>query len=129
VTRLLRVTGLVLVFAGAGACSISRPASGSPHIIQIIPSSGLAGADYPIQATIRGSGFTPAGNVVTFGPVRLRELPSRDGGTAITFGVPKQMSSGGEVPPMVLPPGDYQVTVTNADGISNAVTFSLTRTP
>jgi len=101
----------------------------APVITDIVPASGPAGPAYPIQATIRGTGFTPTGNVVNFGPVRLRELPSSDGGTTITFGVPKQMRSGGEVPPIVLPTGEYLVTVTNADGTSNAATFTLTRTP
>ncbi len=120
--------GLGLALAGVTACHLPTMAFAAPVITDIVPASGPAGPAYPIQATIRGTGFTPTGNVVNFGPVRLRELPSIDG-TTITFGVPKQMSSGGEVPPIVLPPGEYLVTVTNVAGTSNAVTFSLTRTP
>ena len=121
--------GLGLALAGVTACHLPTMAFAAPVITDIVPASGPAGPAYPIQATIRGTGFTPTGNVVNFGPVRLRELPSSDGGTTITFGVPKQMRSGGEVPPIVLPTGEYLVTVTNADGTSNAVTFTLTRTP
>ena len=126
---LLATVGLGLAIAGVTACHSPTMAFAAPVIADIVPASGPAEPAYPIQATIRGSGFTPTGNVVNFGPVRLRALSSSDGGTTITFGVPKQMSSGGEVPPMVLLPGEYPVTVTNADGTSNAVTFTLTRTP
>ena len=102
-------------------------AGAPPQAIAIIPASGPAGPSYPIQATIRGTNFAPAGNTVRFGPVTLPDLPSSDGGTMITFSVPKQVESRGEVPPMVIPPGDYLVTVTNAHGLSNALTFTLTR--
>jgi len=128
VSWLPATVGLGLALAGVTACHLPTMAFAAPVITDIVPASGPAGPAYPIQATIRGTGFTPTGNVVNFGPVRLRELPSIDG-TTITFGVPKQMSSGGEVPPIVLPPGEYLVTVTNVAGTSNAVTFSLTRTP
>jgi hypothetical protein len=128
-SRLSATVALGLTLVGVTACYLPTAAFAAPVINEIVPSSGPAGPAYPIQVTIRGSGFTSTGNVVTFGPVRLRELPSSDDGTAITVGVPKQMSSGGEVPPMVLPPGEYHVTVTNADGTSNAVTFSLMRAP
>ena len=126
-SRLLATVSLAL--AGVIACHSPTMVFAAPVITDIVPTSGPVGPDYPIQATVRGNGFTPIGNVVNFGPVRLRELPSSNGGTAIVFGVPKQMSSGGEVPPMVLPPGEYLVTVTNADGTSNAVTFVLTGSP
>jgi len=128
VSRLLATVGLGLALAGIAACHSPTMAFAAPVITDIVPASGPAGPAYPIQATIRGQGFTPTGNVVNFGPVRLRELPSIDG-TAITIGVPKQISSGGEVPPLVLLPGEYPVTVTNADGTSNPVTFTLTGSP
>ena len=125
-SRLLATVSLAL--AGVIACHSPTMVFAAPVITDIVPTSGPVGPDYPIQATIRGQGFTPTGNVVNFGPVRLRELPSIDG-TAITIGVPKQISSGGEVPPLVLLPGEYPVTVTNADGTSNPVTFTLTGSP
>jgi len=97
-----------------------------PELIEIVPASGPAGIAYPLQAIIRGAGFMATGNVVEFGPARIPDLPSADG-IRITFSVPKQMPSRGEVPPMVLTPGDYRVTVTTASGTSNALTFTLTR--
>jgi hypothetical protein len=97
-------------------------------LIDIVPASGPTGEAYPLQATIRGTGFLPAGNAVEFGPVKIPDLPSA-GGARITFSVPKLVPSRGEVPPMVLPEGDYRVTVTTSAGTSNALTFRLTRGP
>jgi hypothetical protein len=99
-----------------------------PKLIDILPASGPAGASYPLQATIRGSGFMPTGNVVEFGPVTIRDLPSVDG-VRITFHVPKLVQSKSEVAPMVLTEGPYQVTVTTASGRSNSLLFRLTRGP
>jgi hypothetical protein len=99
-----------------------------PTLIDIVPASGPAGEAYPLQATIRGTGFLPSGNVVEFGPVKIPDLPSASG-VRITFPVPKLVPSRGEVPPMVLPEGDYRVTVTTSAGTSNALTFRLTRGP
>jgi hypothetical protein len=99
-----------------------------PELIEIVPASGPAGEAYPLRVTVRGTGFMPAGNVVQFGPVRMPDLPSADG-VRITFNVPKQVASRGEVPPMVLTAGEYRVTVSTAAGTSNALTFTLTRGP
>jgi len=99
-----------------------------PELIDIVPASGPAGEAYPLQATIRGTGFLPAGNVVEFGPVKIPDLPSA-GGVRITFDIPKLVPGRGEVPPMVLTEGDYRVIVTTLSGTSNALTFKLTRGP
>jgi hypothetical protein len=82
--------------------------------------------DYPIQVIIEGRGFSEEDNVVTFGVVPVEGLASSDSGTRISFWVPKEVPSTGEVPPMVLDPGEYAVTVTTARGTSNAMTFTLT---
>jgi hypothetical protein len=118
----------LLSLIGAGSRHVSLAQAGPPQLIDIVPASGPAGEAYPIQATIRGTGFLPAGNVVEFGPVKLPDLPST-GGVRITFSVPKLVPSRGEVPPMVLTEGDYRVTVTTAAGTSNALIFRLTRGP
>jgi|SRR5579859_7208105 len=97
-----------------------------PHLVDIVPDSGPAGAAYPIRATIHGSGFMPKGNVVEFGPARIANAAAT-GGSAITFGVPKLLPSRGEVPPPVLPAGRYRVRVRTHSGISNALIFTLTR--
>ncbi len=107
--------------AGAGA------GAGAPRIERIDPTSGPAGEDYPIDLTIYGSGFTEADNVVHFGSVTISNRPSTNGGTQITVAVPKIIESSGEVPPFVLQPGEYPITVTTAHGASEPVMFRLTR--
>ena len=98
-----------------------------PVITRLEPSSGWAGTAYPIQVTIHGTGFMKTGSVVVFGPVRIPDRASTNDGTRIVFSVPKERPSTGEVPPMVLPAGEYAVTVTTESGKSTPVTFTLTR--
>ena len=98
-----------------------------PVITRLEPSSGWAGTAYPIRVTIHGSGFMETGNVVVFGPVRVPDRASTDGGTRIVFSVPKQRPSTGEVPPMVLPPGEHEVKVITEHGTSEPAVFTLTR--
>jgi len=113
----------LLIPALASLCPAqARP----PHLIQIMPASGPAGAAYPLRATIGGTRFVPIGNLVQFGPVRIADVASTDG-MHLTFAVPKTVPSRGEAPPMVLGPGRYGVTVTTASGRSNALWFTLTR--
>jgi hypothetical protein len=139
-----RSTVAVALLLGLASASMAQPSkdpiatigqggtiSGSaklPEQTDIIPASGPAGQAYPLQATIRGMGFMPTGNIVEFGPVKIPDLPSPEG-TRITFFIPKLIPSRGEVPPMVLQPGEYRVTVTTSAGTSNALIFALTRGP
>jgi hypothetical protein len=127
------VTFLALVgtFVGGSSCLHATIAEINPSPMELVisdisPSSGPAGIAYPIQVTIRGRGFMLTGNTVTFGPVQIPDLPSPDG-QHITFFVPKEVPSSGEVPPMVLPYGEYPVTVTTLAGTSVAIRFTLTR--
>jgi hypothetical protein len=103
-------------------------ADSAPRLLSISPSSGPAGIAYPLRATIRGNGFDPVHNTVQFGRATIADLPATQQGE-ITFEVPKSLRTGGEVPPLVFPPGEYQVTVTTPAGTSNALTFSLMRGP
>jgi hypothetical protein len=112
----------------AGAQQAAFAQGRPPELIEITPASGPAGEAYPLRATIRGTGFMPAGNVVEFGPLKIPDLPSADG-VRITFQVPKLLPSRSEVPPMVLTAGDYRVTVSTPAGTSNALTLTLTRGP
>ncbi len=118
----------LLSLVGAAPKQVSMAQARPPELIDIVPASGPAGEAYPLQATIRGTGFLPAGNVVEFGPVKIPDLPSA-GGVRITFDIPKLVPGRGEVPPMVLTEGDYRVIVTTLSGTSNALTFKLTRGP
>src|SRR5260370_10629147 len=98
--------------------------SGPPHLMDITPSSAPAGEAYPVRATIRGTGFAPAGNMVEFGPIKISDVAAS--GDRITFAVPKLVPSRSEVPPAVLTPGEYPVTVTTPLGRSNSLKFTLT---
>ena len=124
------MAGAVFGAAGCGRGGLpdaTLAGSRSPVIERIEPATGWAGQDYPLEATIHGIGFSGSGNVIVFGPVTIDERASTNGGTEIVFAVPKQQRSRTEVPPMILPVGEYAVTVTTADGTSNAVAFTLTR--
>ena len=129
----LCAAGAFVAALSTGGCA-SRPlvetravAPTGPVITRLEPSSGPIGQAYPIRLSVWGSGFNATGNVVDFGPVTVDDLPSDDGGTRITLSVPKVVPGTGEVPPFVLQPGEYSVTVTTADGTSSPVTFTLFR--
>ena len=123
------VVALTIGSACAGRSSIDHQpeALAIPVITRLEPSSGRVGRSYPIQLQIHGRGFQETGNVVTFGTVSIPDLPSADGGTRIAVSVPKVIPSTGEVPPFVLLPGEYSVTVTTSGGASNSAIFTLTR--
>jgi hypothetical protein len=112
--------------AGGAAPGADAGPKEGPVITRLSPSSGRAGEAYPIRVTIEGTGFAEDGNIVTFGGIPSDELASSEAGTRITFWVPKEAPGSGEVPPMVLTPGEYQVTVTTPNGTSEPVPFTLT---
>ncbi len=113
--------------AGRSSVETRAAAPTGPVITRLEPPRGPIGQSYPIRLTVFGSGFEATGNVVEFGPVTVEDLPSNDGGRRITLSVPKVIPGTGEVPRFVLPPGEYSVTVTTADGTSAPVTFTLFR--
>jgi hypothetical protein len=117
--------GVSAVAGGTHTC-LAQPEP--PHLVSLAPASGPAGPAYPLRVTIDGTGFMPTGNVVEFGPVRIPSVESPDG-ARIIFGVPKLIPRRGEVPPAVLTPGEYPVTVTTSLGRSNSLNFTLTRGP
>ena len=130
--EVLRCLAVFFALVMAGGCARgpsmdARPNTAPPSIDRIDPTSGLAGEDYPIDLTIYGSGFAETDNVVRFGVVTIPNLPSMNAGTQITIAVPKIVESSGEVPPLVLQPGEYPITVTTAHGTSELVMFRLTR--
>jgi hypothetical protein len=99
--------------------------SDAPVITRVTPDSGPAGPAYPIEITIEGTGFSDSSNVVTFGAVTIRDVPSRESRTRIVMNVPKEMPSAGEVPPAPLLPGPYELRITTITGTSNVITFRL----
>ena len=121
----------LLAGGGCGRASAPDPraaatvAAAPPVITALVPAEGPAGPASPLDVVIVGTGFADAGNVVRFGPVSIPDLRSTDGGTRIRFPVPKELPATGEAPPLVLPPGEYEVTVTTAAGTSNVMRFRL----
>jgi hypothetical protein len=131
----LPLAAMLLCTGGAHARQgAARLAQGAPDavmapvLVDIVPASAPAGEAYPLTVTIRGSGFLPTGNLVEFGPLKIPDVPAAESGR-ISCAIPKAMPSRGEVPPLVLLPGEYRVTVTTGAGTSNALIFTLTRGP
>lgn len=99
-----------------------------PHITSILPTSGTV-ATY---VTISGSGFT-SDNTIAFGGGVLLHMPGSKRGTVITFIVPDSLNPACYYSePMCLiairqtTPGNYDVYVTNANGTSNSMSFTVT---
>lgn len=132
--RLIAASAALIASCGADVASQANAptppaqADSRPELVEITPSFGPAGIAYPLQVTLRGSRFLPNGNSVTFGPVTTSGLTSTDG-VRITFQVPKFVPGRGGIPPLVLTPGAYDVTVTTDTGGSDALVFTLTRDP
>lgn len=105
----------------------SASSADGPVITRVQPDSGPAGSAYPIEVTIEGRGFHDSLNVVTFGPVTVKNVPSRDSRTRIILFLPKEAPSTSEVPPSPLFPDTYDLKVTTPKGTSNAMPFRLTR--
>lgn len=105
----------------------------SPAISALSPVSAAVGT----QVTITGSGFTSTGNKIKFGDLNTElnpsySLNSTNNGTTLTFTVPTSRyyaCSAGNPPCLVAqyltPPGVYPVSVTNANGTSNTVNFTV----
>jgi hypothetical protein len=90
---------------------------------QTIPLSRLAAGEV-VTLTILGDYFDRTSNVVTFGPMSIPNVPSRNG-TSITIGIPASYEAAGGAPPISLGAGVYQITVTTSHGRSNALQFRI----
>ncbi len=113
---------------------ISETQKNSPKITVLSPSSGLVNS----QVTIIGEGFMPTGNKIKFGNLgseNNREyILNSQNGTSISFKVPVSNYyscwnpiSGPQcsVPATLTVPGVYEVSVINANGESNKVTYTV----
>ena len=72
-----------------------------------------------------GCGFDAAGNTVRFGPEPVSNVPSTAGGTSMRFTVPASIRGGGEVAPMPMVEGVYDVVIETSRGRSHARPFKL----
>lgn len=111
------------------------PGSGNttPAVTSLEPSSGPVGT----IITIRGSGFSPTGNTIHFDRGGKINLPSTNNGTVIQYQIPSGVSICDLVDPasqvlckgptLIIVPGTYQMSVTNAQGRdSNTLPFTVT---
>ncbi|MFA6301063.1 MAG: peptidoglycan-binding protein [Candidatus Paceibacterota bacterium] len=89
-----------------------------PGISSLSPNSGPV----QTQVTITGSNFTPTGNIIYFGTAGNAYSVNSTNGTTLVFSVPTYSATTGAP----LQPGVYGVYVSNANGKSNTVNFTLT---
>jgi IPT/TIG domain len=127
------VTNFIKLSAALFALTLAAAGVRAQNAAPVI--SSLAPAQGPVRAliTIHGSGFTPTGNDVHFGKIGgTPNLPSPDG-KIVTFVIPWTLNPCGFRPAnlpcpqfrMVVKPGRYDIHVVNANGTSNAVTFTV----
>ncbi len=115
--------------AKSNSIAIIKPATSAPVVSSLSPVSGAAGS----QVTIIGTGFTSTNNTVTFAGNPITGLNSN--GTSLTFTVPSAINPSCYystpqclAPAVIIQPGAYDVTVTNANGASNVVNFTVIST-
>jgi uncharacterized protein YukE len=115
-----------------GNVIITPPTTSYLSVSNLQPSSGLVGA----QVTIVGSGFTQTGNKVRFGNTNSEQNPSYNlnsyDGRTITFTVPSSnyfaclySYPSCYIAQVLVQAGTYPVSVTNANGTSNSVNFTI----
>ncbi len=112
--------------AGPAPCP-STPAIAPPSTAALAPATGWVGT----EVRISGTGFTPHDNAVHFGAGYVPGLASPDG-AAIVFVVPGSLDPACSfaqprclLPSHVTQPGTYQVAVSNSNGMSNPMAFTL----
>lgn len=123
-----RAGEVIPVFKGTGVYAPYLPLKGNaPSMSSIIPFKG------PINTRVNiiGSGFTSTNNDILFGKGYIYNLSSNDG-KRLQFKVPKNVEikscfENGECKVEILPiyPGDYAVSVSNANGNSNSLIFTV----
>ncbi|MCX6011810.1 MAG: IPT/TIG domain-containing protein, partial [Chloroflexi bacterium] len=104
-----------------------------PTITRLTPSSGPIGT----SVTITGTGFSTTANTIKFSSYSFFDVPSSNNGTTLTFTVPSQiwnncrstdyMCFQTQPAARTTIPGTYNVTVTNTNGTSNEVEFTVTQ--
>ena len=118
----------------AFAFSIPVSAAGSPQqqppiLSSISPSSGTVGT----AVIIHGAGFTETDNTVNFGIGGTKNISSGDG-TIIKYTIPAAMSvcdllgRACRAATMPVNPGRYELSVSNANGRTRPLSFTVTKT-
>ncbi len=101
-----------------------------PVVMGINPGSGTVGS----KITLTGTGFLKQKNSISIGDMKnaLVDIPSSDGKTA-TFVFPAAPCSADQAksacPQSVLTPGEYTISLSNANGLSNSAKFIVLALP
>jgi hypothetical protein len=100
--------------------------SSSPVLTSVQPLTGPVGT----RVTIVGTGFSDSGNTINFGASAYPNVPSVNG--TIMFVIPmainppcRNVTPPCEIATALITPGNYMLSVTTAQGTSNAVTFAV----
>jgi hypothetical protein len=129
------ICGLIVSISAASAPSIradpddsfaaAQAAAGAPTIASLAPSAGPVGT----EVTIVGTNFTTENNTIQFSSAARSFAAGSpvgsDNGTRLQFRVTACPSYAPLCPMAFVPPGNYVVTVRNANGTSNAATFAI----
>src|SRR3989344_976811 len=113
----------------SSSVTVNVGVAAQPSVISLSPTSGPVGTNI----TITGTGFTSTGNAVNFGSGLIPNLTSPDGKTII-FTLPGILNPACYysdprclMPAFSVSVGAYQVSVKNANGQSNQITFTVTQ--
>jgi hypothetical protein len=123
-TELNEPTGTSLVTRTTVAGLDLKCAGTAPALLEVLPPAASADPGDVLDLRINGCGFSQARNTVAFGDVTVRNIKSAEGGTHIRVVIPKEIRNGAG-PPMQLGAGEYDVTVNNGRGTSNAKRVTL----
>jgi hypothetical protein len=118
-------TGTSMVTRVTVAGLDAKCAGAQPALFEVLPPTMSADPAEPLDLRINGCGFSADRNTVKFGDVTVQNIKSSDGGTHIRVVIPKQTRATSEVAPMPLGAGEYDVTVNNGRGTSNAKRVTL----
>jgi hypothetical protein len=128
--RALAAFSVLIVFLDprCGRTSSGNPIAptGAPVLTAVTPSQASVGD----SITVKGSAFSALDNSIRIGEGYLHGVPSVDG-TSLTFSLPEALTRCPPGTPPCLAPawllaeGTYQVSVVNANGISNGLPLKV----
>jgi hypothetical protein len=128
VSELNDVAGVSMVASlrveSGGKATTDSCVEGTLRLRALVPSSVDLSAGDVTPIDVLGCGFADA-NTVNVGPVTMNGVPSLDRGTRIRIVVPLTLPARGEVPPMRMPTGVVDVTVTARNATSNRLPLVL----
>ncbi len=114
--------------AASATVNVSGSASGTATLSYVTPQSGRVGT----QVLLVGGGFSPLENTVHFGIGGTQHLVSNNG-TTMYYTIPSYVSTcdlssyGCGAPAQLVTPGSYPIYVTNQNGVTSVVNFTVTQ--